>query len=117
MTLELNGLEVDCVIGERPDERTRLQRLRLDLVLEIGGRAAETDELTDTVDYAALAEEVRQALVEAKCQMIERAARIALDVCLKDGKVGAAKVKVTKTGAVPHLESASVTLEGGRQDG
>ena len=35
MTLRLNGIEVLCVIGERPDERTRLQKLRVDVALEV----------------------------------------------------------------------------------
>ena len=33
MLLRLNGIDVDCVIGERPDERTRLQTLRIDVEL------------------------------------------------------------------------------------
>ena len=111
MTLELNGLEVDCVIGERPDERTRTQRLRVDVALTIGGEAAETDELADTVDYVALTEKIREALVAAKCKMIERAAKVVCDLCLADAKVSAAKVRVTKSGAIPHLESAAVTIE------
>ena len=94
MTLRLNGIDVDCVIGERPDERTRLQTLRVDVELEISDVAAETDSLVDTVDYAALTERIRAALASAKCRMIERAA----------------KVSVTKSGAVPHLESAQAVL-------
>ena len=97
MTLRLNGIDVDCVIGERPDERTRLQTLRVDIELEIPDDAAETDSLSDTVDYAALTE-------------IERAAKIVKDICLSDAKVRAAKVSVTKSGAVPHLESAQAVL-------
>ena len=111
MTLELNGIDVDCVIGERPDERTRTQRLRVDVVLTIGGRAAETDELADTVDYAALTEKIRAALVTAKCRMIERAAKVVCDLCLEDAKVSAAKVRITKSGAVSHLESAAAAVE------
>lgn len=106
--LLLNGIDVDCVIGERPDERTRLQRLRVDVVLEIADTACETDELSDTVDYAALAEGIRAALVAAECRMIERAAKIAADRCLAEPGVASAVVTVTKTGAVPHLASASV---------
>mgnify|MGYP003308172978 CR=1 FL=1 len=59
MKLNLNGLDVDCVIGELPDERDRLQRLRVDVALEIPDRAAETDALGDTVDYALLVGEIR----------------------------------------------------------
>ena len=66
MTLRLNGIDVDCVIGERPDERTRLQTLRVDIELEIPDDAAETDSLSDTVDYAALTERIRTALASAR---------------------------------------------------
>ena len=114
MTLELNGLAVDCIIGERPEERLRAQRLVLDIGLTIGDRAAESDQLSDTVDYAALAGNVRDALVAARCKMIERAAFVAFGVCLADPRVRAARVKVTKSGAVPGLASASAVYEGGR---
>ena len=111
MKLELYGIDVDCIIGERPDERTRTQRLCVDVVLTIGDTAAETDELADTVDYAALTEGIRTALAAAKCKMIERAAKVVCDLCLKDAKVSAAKVRVTKIGAIEHLESASAVIE------
>jgi dihydroneopterin aldolase len=107
MELLLNGLDVDCVIGERPDERGRLQRLRVDAVLEIPATAGETDALADTVDYAALAREIRETLVAAECQMIERAARLAVDCCFEQPFVRVAEVTVTKTGAIAHLASAS----------
>ena len=111
MKLELNGIDVDCIIGERPDERTRTQRLRVDVVLTIGDRTSETDELSDTVDYAALTESIRAALVAAKCRMIERAARVVCDLCLADAKVSEANVRVTKSGAIEHLESAAAVIE------
>ena len=113
MTLTLNGLEVLCVIGERADERHRLQKLRVDVELAIPPAAAETDRLADTVDYAALTEAVRAALVAAKCQMIEHAAKVAFDVCEAECPASAGarplRVTVTKAGAIPGLESASVT--------
>ena len=111
MKLELNGIDVDCIIGERPDERTRTQRLRIDVVLTIDDKAAVTDELADTVDYAVLTEGIRAALVAAQCRMIERAAKVVCDLCLKDVKVSAANVRVVKFGAIPHLESAAAVIE------
>ena len=111
MKLELNGIDVDCIIGERPDERTHSQRLRVDVVLTIDDKSAETDELADTVEYAALTERIRAALVAAKCRMIERAAKVVADLCLADAKISAAKVRVVKSGAIPHLESAAAVIE------
>ena len=112
MKLKLNGIEVKCVIGERPDERVREQELRVDVELTIADTAAETDALGDTVDYAALADRIRAALVVAKCKMIERAAKVACDICREDAKVLSATVAVTKTGAIPGLESASAIYTG-----
>lgn len=110
MTLKIDGIEVECIIGDLPEERIREQTLVVDAELEIPDRAAETDALADTVDYAAAAERVRAALRAAKCRMIERAAKVVRDVCLSEPKVLAAKVRVVKSGAVPHLESAEVVL-------
>ena len=72
MILGLNGIEVDCIIGDRQDERERVQRLVVDVELEVGDVAATSDELADTVDYAVLTERIREALVAAKCRMIRR---------------------------------------------
>ena len=110
MILKLNGLSVNCVIGERADERMRLQHLRLDVSLDVDERVADTDELADAVDYAALAERLRETLVSAKCKMIERAAKLAAETCLREPQVREAAVEVTKAGAVPGLESASAAF-------
>lgn len=104
MKLKLNGIEVNCIIGDRPEERERLQRLVVDVELDLPDTAAETDEIADTVDYASLSERIREALVAAECRMIERAAKVVYDIL----PVRAAKVVVTKPGAVPGLASASV---------
>ena len=112
--LSLKGLEVDCIIGDLPEERAREQRLLLDIDLEIDSAACATDSLDDTVDYAVLSAEIREALVNARCRMIERAAQLALDVCMAQARVVAATVAVTKTGAVRGLRAASVRLAGRR---
>lgn len=114
MTLELNGIDVDCIIGERADERNRLQRLMVDIRLEVDDAPAVSDMLSDAVDYAALTESVRAALIDAKCMMIERAAKTVCDLCMADGKVFAATVRVTKSGAVPHLVSATASYSAQR---
>jgi dihydroneopterin aldolase len=110
MTLALNGLEVDCIIGDRPDERERLQKLIIDAELEISTESAFNDNLADTADYAALAKKISATLKDAKCMMIERAAYLAATICLEDKAVNAVNLKVTKSGAIEGLRSASVTV-------
>jgi len=111
MILKLNNIDVDCIIGDRPEERIRTQHLRIDVVLTVCDRAAESDQLGDTVDYAVLTEKIREALMLAKCRMIERAARIVAEACLTDDKVSHVTASVTKTGAIAHLKSASAIYE------
>ena len=109
MILELNGLSVECVIGDRPSERTQPQRLLVDVRLEIDETVSESDALEDTVDYAALTEKIREALAKSQCRMIERAAKVVCDLCREDPKVRAATVRIVKAGAVAHLASAAAT--------
>ena len=80
--------------------------------VKVEGKADETDDLADTVDYAALSDRIRTALVEAKCKMIERAARIVYELCLEEKRVASAEVAVTKAGAVAGLGSATVKYRG-----
>ena len=87
-----------------------IRRALVDATMEVDAAAAETDELAGTVDYAALAGAIRRALVDAKCRMIERAARIAAEECMRDGRVASATVTVTKSGAVEGLRSASARV-------
>ncbi len=110
--LELCGLEVSCVIGDRPEERGREQRLTLDVSLELDLSAAgASDALADTVDYAALAEDIRAALRQARCRMIEAAAARVAEVCLSDGRVASVRVRIEKPGVIAGLRAAAVVLE------
>lgn len=116
MILELKDILVDCVIGEREDERGRLQRLRVDLKLVIPDNAALTDALEDTVDYAELTAAVRKTLVKAECRMIERAAYLAAECAMRDKRVRSCEARVTKTGSVEHLGAATAVYSRVRKE-
>lgn len=114
MKLLLNEIDVDCIIGDLPEERVKTQRLSVDVEMEITDLAGDTDQLADTVDYATLTEEIRLSLVNGRCRMIERAAKLVVQTCLAfgRGKVFHVRASVTKTGAIDHLMSATVIAEG-----
>lgn len=112
MKLLLKDIEVECVIGDRPDERNRRQRLLVEVEIEVSGEAASSDCLEDTVDYAALAEKIRAALVAAECRMIERAAKIAYCVCLAERGVRRAVAKVSKSRAAEGIGAAVAVYPG-----
>lgn len=115
MILSLQEIDVDCIIGDLPEERVTPQRLSVNVELEISDLAGETDELSDTVDYATLTEAIRLSLVNGRCRMIERAAKLVVETCLSFGcgKVFHVRAAVTKAGAIAHLKSATAIAEGG----
>ena len=111
--LKLNGLEVNCIIGDLPEERIHEQALLINVELSVDLRkCSKSDDLSDTVDYAELSIEIRKALQNAKCRMIERAARIVCEVCLDYSElIRKVSVSVIKRGAVIGLASAEVCME------
>ncbi|MBO7654408.1 MAG: dihydroneopterin aldolase [Kiritimatiellae bacterium] len=110
--LQLNGIEVFCVIGDRPDERNRNQYLSVDVTLLMDLSAVErSDRLEDTVDYAALTVAIQTRLREARCRMIEHAAGLVASVALGfDARIQAVRVRVEKRKAIPGLQNASVVI-------
>ena len=110
-TLKINGIEVECVLGDLPEERTREQKIQVDVSLELDLEAAsDSDSIDDTVDYALLVGNIREALEDAKCRLLERAAAVVADVCLADPRVASVTVGVRKFGSVSGLGSAEVRL-------
>lgn len=117
-TLELCGLEVVCVIGDRPEERGREQRLTVDVALSFDLSAvSRSDALADTVDYVALAAAIREELRRARCRMIECAASRVAQVCLADPRVAAARVRVEKPGVIPGMRAAAAEVVRRRAEG
>ena len=115
--LRLQGLEVSCIIGDLPFERCHEQVLTIDVSLDLDLRkAALSDALSDTVDYAALVEEIRSRLRAEKCRLLERAAHVAAEVCLRGSGVRAATVRVTKREVIPGLRAASIEITRSAED-
>ncbi len=109
--IRINGIEVVCILGERSDERVRPQRVLVDVALSADlSDAAMSDSLEDTVDYAALSNDIREALERAKCRLLERAADVVADMCLAYPRVEGVTVSVKKFGGVPGVQSAEVRI-------
>lgn len=77
--IELRGLRVLGRHGLLPEERRREQPFEVDLDLEMDlGAAGTSDDLSDTVDYGAVAEAVRGVVGGAHSELLEHlAVRIA----------------------------------------
>jgi len=103
--IRLSGLSLETVLGVRPDERLSPRAVIADVRLFLDlGPAAASDDLSDTVDYAALAERLRAAARRSSFRLLEALAGALADEVLSDPRVRAAAVSLEKPGAVPGAE-------------
>ena len=70
--IRIHQLELDCIVGIRPDERERAQRVRLDLSLLTDVRkAGRTGRIALSVDYSEVTAELVAMLRFRRYHLIE----------------------------------------------
>ena len=112
--ITLTGLTVRGYHGVLPSEREQGQDFVIDAELTVDTReAAATDDLTKTVDYAALAAGLAEVVAGEPVDLIETLAARLAAVCLASDRVICARVTVHKPFAPVGLpfSDVSVTVE------
>ena len=107
--IELRGLRVLGTHGVLPEERDRPQPLELDLDVWVDmARAAASDALDDTVNYAALATAAADVVATQSFGLLEALAeRIATVVLDADARISAVSVSVRKLRPPVALDMAT----------
>ena len=116
--IELRGIRAHGRHGVFEHERRDGQTFVADVILGIDlGPAAEGDDLTATVDYGKLAQEMHDALAGEPVDLIESVALRMVDLCLSHPLVRWASVTVHKPEAPIEvtIEDVSVTIERSKQ--
>jgi dihydroneopterin aldolase len=111
----IDGLRITTLIGIYPREQAVPQTLEISL--EIGAstaRSGESDDLRDTIDYAAVVERLRAELEERRFRLLEGLAEYVAGVLLDDFGAVWARVSIAKLGAVRGARRAGVVIERGR---
>jgi 7,8-dihydroneopterin aldolase/epimerase/oxygenase len=111
--VELRGIRAWGRHGANPGEQDVAQPFDVDLVLDADLRAARaSDDLADTVDYAALHATVVRVVRTERCRLLERLAELILDAVMRDRRIAAARVSVAKPrlldGATPVVTAGRV---------
>ena len=102
--LAVRGIEVHAHHGVFDFERRDGQTFLIDLLLGLDtSAAATTDDLSRTVDYGALVDEVVAAVQKDPVDLIETLAQRIADVCLAHEQVETVEVTVHK----PHAPIAA----------
>lgn len=72
--LQIQSLELECIVGTWPPERKRPQRVRLDVTLRLPlAPAGRSGRIAQTVDYARVADEIQMLLRFREYRLIEMA--------------------------------------------
>jgi dihydroneopterin aldolase len=113
----LRGLSVECIIGFIEWERRIKQTVVIDLELPVDcRRAAQTDEVADTLDYKQVAKRVIAFVSDSQFKLVETLAqRIAL-LILEEFGLSWVRVSVNKPGAIRHSRDVGVVIERTRAD-
>jgi len=115
-TLTIRNLETTCIIGTLPEERTRPQRLVIELNLLCDlARAGASDAIEETTDYAALAAEATAIARSSQCRLLERLAALLAAHCLRKPGVDTVTVRLEKPDALPGGAVASVSITRNRE--
>jgi dihydroneopterin aldolase len=118
-TISIHGLEVDCIVGLRPEERVSVQRLCVDIALGLDTReAGRTGRIGATLDYNRIARDVVALLEFRRYRLVEVAAE-ELSLALLSSHPAAewVKLRLEKPGALAgRARAASVEVTRTRAD-
>ena len=110
--ITLTGLRVFGRHGVFPEEKRDGQDFLVDVTVWLDlARAAESDDLAETLHYGELAERVADVVGGPPRDLIETVAvEVALDVLASDGRLHAVEVTIHKPSAPIPLEFADVAV-------
>lgn len=114
-TIFLHDLRVETIIGIYDWERETRQTVRIDLDMAADTRrAAETDDILDTLDYKHVSKRITAFVANSRFQLIESLAE-AIAAILRGEEFGIAWVRVTvnKLDAVRGTSEVGVIIERG----
>lgn len=117
--IRIHRLELDCIVGIRPQEREHRQRVRLDIALHAElARAGRTGRIGFTADYDQVAHEVAALLGFRHYHLIEMAAEEVAAMLLGiHGGVQRVDVRIEKPGALEgRARAASIEVRRTRRD-
>ena len=84
ITLFVTGLEFYAYHGVPAEERVIGHRYVVDIEFKVDSNAEETDDIADSVDYAAVAESIQSAMEELQVKTLEHLAKHCAIRLIKD---------------------------------
>jgi FolB domain-containing protein len=107
----LQQLIIPARIGVLAHEKASAQNISLDITLNIDTRTAtSSDCLADTLDYAALAQDIAAHCLSQHVELVETLAQQIADICLRDQRVQRVSLTLAKPEALANAASVGVRI-------
>ncbi len=108
----INDLELECIIGTKPEERESKQKVILNLSLECDlSKAGQSDDLADTVNYKELVDNISSLVEESSFYLLEKMAEEIAANCLAVENIASVEVDICKPAALEQAESAGILIQ------
>ena len=112
----LRDLRIDTVIGIYGWERRTRQTLIFDLEMSADiARAAATDDISDTLNYKAVAKRLIQFVGDSDFQLVETLAERCAEIIREEFGVRWVRLTLNKKGAVRGARDVGVIIERGER--
>lgn len=110
----LEGLETATIIGVHEHERRAPQRVLVDVELACdASRAAAHDDLTQAVDYAALATSVQRHVAALQPRLLETLGEELARRLLAEFRAPWVRLRLVKPGVLPAARAVGLVIERG----
>ncbi len=107
--IRITDLKLKTIIGINAWERTTKQDVILNLQLNFdSSKAAQTDNINDTIDYKALKKRIIELVKASKFFLLEKLVEEVLSLIMSDPKILQATVRIDKPKALRFAKSVSV---------
>ena len=113
----ISELRLDILVGVYDWEKKVSQKVQLDLEIGLPGRKSGSDQLGDTIDYAAVVSRIEATLAENRFGLLESLAEHVAALVMREFKSPWIRISVTKLAPLKNVKRLGVTLERGRRDG
>jgi len=116
MIIRIKNLRLRTIVGIENWERKHKQDVIVNIEIEYDGtRAAETDDIMDTVNYKTIKQQIIKVVEESRYQLLDKLGNEIARIIMEEKRIHRARVEVDKPRALRFADSVSVEVTAERE--
>ena len=115
-TIFISELRLEVLVGVYDWESQVPQKVQFDLEFALpDARAAQSGQLADTIDYAAVVRRLEQSLADSHFGLLEKLAEHVADILMREFRSPWVRISVAKLAPLKGVRRLGVTIERGKK--